>query len=176
MKKKILSLIKIIAAIIFLLFVHFLHGSIDASILRKKSNEQITSFCYLERVVDGDTIWARCYKGFKANETFKVRFADINAPEIETVPGKQSKAFLERFFDRHSKHLLLCIDTKKIYGKYGRVVAVVYVPLNKTCYINLNKYLVDKGYAEPVDYYNAFHPWQWKKEIVCRKFPCIFQS
>ena len=179
MKKKISSLVKILFAIIFILFVHSLHSPLNSSLSKENSNDQaasLISFCYLKRIVDGDTIWVRCYKGFKANETFKVRFADINAPEIETVPGKQSKAFLERFFEKHSKHLLLCVDTKKIYGKYGRVVAVVFIPLNKSCYINLNKYIIDRGYAEPVDYYNSFHPWQWKREVICGKSPCSFQS
>ncbi len=136
----------------------------------------LISSCFLKKIVDGDTVWVRCYVGFKANQSFKVRFADINAPELETKPGKESKKFLERFFESHSKRILLCVDNKKIYGKYHRVVAVVLVPINDSCYININKYLMDKGYAEPVDYYNSFHPWQWKSEIVCRKNLCSFDN
>ena len=56
---------------------------------------EFQAYGYVTKVVDGDTVWFHSYYGYRAGEDFKVRFADINAPEIYTDEGKESKAALE---------------------------------------------------------------------------------
>lgn len=46
------------------------------------------------KVVDGDTVYVYSEEGFKAGETFKVRFADVDAPELYTSEGQDAKSAL----------------------------------------------------------------------------------
>ncbi len=45
------------------------------------------------RVIDGDTIVIQADVGFRLTYTSAVRLLGVNAPERQTRPGKQSKAF-----------------------------------------------------------------------------------
>jgi len=55
----------------------------------------------------------------------------------------------------------LDIDDLYVTGKYGRIIAVVYVPYDETHYVNLNQLLLKEGYAEARDYRNEFDPDNW---------------
>ena len=114
------------------------------------------------KVVDGDTVWFYSYYGYRAGESFKVRFADINAPEIYTQEGQESKAALQWLFDNYGYYVYLDVDD--VYGTdhYGRVVAVVYLPFWYYGYaLNVNEWLVESGYASIWDHYNEFNPYSW---------------
>jgi len=101
------------------------------------------------RVVDGDTFYV-------SGLPERVRLADVNAPELSTAEGQRAKAALEA--------LLLgrwvCLDIDDLYrtDRYGRFVAVAYLDYNKTHWLNINQWLVERGYAVYVDYPNEFHP------------------
>lgn len=83
----------------------------------------------ITKVVDGDTVWFHSYYGYRAGETFKIRFADINAPpEIYTEEGKESKAALEWLLDNYGYYVFLDVDDVYETDHYGRVVAVLYLP------------------------------------------------
>ncbi|OYT55483.1 MAG: hypothetical protein B6U76_05890 [Desulfurococcales archaeon ex4484_217_2] len=122
----------------------------------------------VKRVVDGDTIYVYVDKVFDQkfkdflNQEIKVRFADINAPELDTYEGVQAKIFLDHVLKNYSYIVYLDIDDIYIYGKYGRVIAVVYVEYNDTHLLNINLFLVSKGYAEIRDYENQFNPLYWR--------------
>ena len=46
---------------------------------------------------------------------------------------------------------------------YNRIIAVVYKRYNSTHLLNVNKWLVDNGYANITDYTdNEFDPYTWK--------------
>jgi len=60
----------------------------------------------------------------------KVRFADINAPELDIPRGELAKEVLKKLIDYY--HVFLDIDDKYVYDRYGRIIAVVYLPLNET--------------------------------------------
>ncbi len=119
---------------------------------------------YIEKVVDGDTIWISIedvledrYGNF-SGDSFKVRLADINAPEISSPDGLMSRDALVQLIGRYGNFACLDIDDNKIYDKYGRIVAVLYLNYNESHMINVNKYLVENGYAEYIDYENEFNP------------------
>lgn len=123
---------------------------------------EFQAYGYVTKVVDGDTVWFHSYYGYRAGETFKVRFADINAPEIYTDEGKESKAALQWLFDTYGHYVYLDVDD--VYGTdhYGRVVAVVYLPFwDYGCALNVNEWLVENGYAYIWDHYNEFDPYSW---------------
>jgi len=128
----------------------------------------IVSLVELIRVVDGDTIIVKGMEGFRAGEEFRVRLADINAPEMDTPEGRIAK---DRLTDMlRGKYLVLDIDTKYIYDRYGRVVAVVYtVDGSDGMYTltNMNMLLVEEGYATYRDYDNSFNPSSWSLRIEC---------
>ena len=61
----------------------------------------------------------------------------------------------------YHKKVYLDIDDLYVRGKYGRIIAVVYVPYDETHYVNLNQLLLKEGYAEARDYRNEFDPDDW---------------
>jgi len=103
------------------------------------------------KVVDGDT--------FDVEGIGRIRLADVNTPEIDTEEGKEAKEYVKGLC--YGKKVYLDIDDIHITGKYGRIVAVVYVPYNETHYVNLNQLLLKEGYAEARDYPNEFNPDEW---------------
>ena len=102
-------------------------------------------------VIDGDTI--------EVKEVGRIRFADINTPELDTEEGKAAKEYVKGLCE--GKEVYLDIDDFHIIDKYGRIVAVVYIPYNETHRVNLNQLLLNEGYAEARDYPNEFNPDVW---------------
>ncbi len=132
------------------------------SALSFASAYEFQAYGYVTEVVDGDTVWFHSYYGYRAGETFKVRFADINAPEIYTDEGKESKAALEWLFDTYGYYVYLDVDDVYETDRYGRVVAVVYLPFWYYGYaLNVNEWLVEAGYSSIWDHYNEFDPYSW---------------
>ena len=101
------------------------------------------------RVIDGDTI-----EGIG-----RIKLADINTPEMDSKKGKEAKEYVKELC--YHKRVYLDIDDLYVTGKYGRLVAVVYVPYNETHYVNLNQLLLKEGYAEAREYPNEFDPDDW---------------
>ncbi|MET1101290.1 MAG: thermonuclease family protein [Pyrodictiaceae archaeon] len=130
----------------------------------------IDAIAVVTRVVDGDTIYAKAVlfldkhvRELVLSEwgmVFKVRLADINAPELNTQAGIEAKKFLESLIPPGTL-VYLDVDDLYVFGRYGRVIAVVYKPINTTVLLNVNLLLVKKGYARPVDYPNEFKPYTW---------------
>jgi len=101
------------------------------------------------RVVDGDTFYV-------AGLPERVRLADVNAPELSTAEGQRAKAALEALLLGRR----VCLDIDDLYktDRYGRYVAVAYLDYNETHWLNVNQWLVERGYAEYRDYPNEFRP------------------
>ncbi len=129
----------------------------------------VDALCIVTRVIDGDTVDVVIVRVFDekysmlSGREVRVRFADINAPEIYTTEGKAAKNFLYSLVQ--GRYVYLDIDDLYVYDRYGRIVAVVYLPVNNTTLLNVNLYLVVKGYAEITDYPNEFYPATWKLYI-----------
>lgn len=122
---------------------------------------EIDSEGYVTYVVDGDTIDVYATSGFGVGTKYRIRFADINAPELSTFEGQMAKLALQNLLD--NEYVYIDVDDITTYDKYGRVVAVVYLPVNSTHVLNVNYYMVVNGYAEIWDFTNnEFNPYTWK--------------
>ena len=115
----------------------------------------------VSRVIDGDTIEVESTDGFKAGETFRVRLADIDAPERSESGGSASTSAL--YEQINGEIIGLDIDSVSTYDQYGRIVAVVYVGIDDSTVMNVNKWLVDNRYASIWDFdNNEFNPYAWQ--------------
>ena len=126
----------------------------------------------VEKVIDGDTVY-----GLLGDKTYKIRLAEIDAPERDQPFGRQSKIFLRKLlvdseFDAH-------ITSEDQYGRYiarlysngmdinrkmvseGMAWVYDYYVIDKTFYLNqedarkLKKGIWSKRYPAP--------PWEWRK-------------
>ncbi len=126
----------------------------------------------VEKVIDGDTVY-----GLLGDKTYKIRLAEIDAPERDQPFGRQSKVFLRNLlvdgeFDAH-------ISSEDQYGRYiarlysngidinrkmvseGMAWVYDYYVIDKTLYLNqedaqkLKKGIWSKRYPAP--------PWEWRK-------------
>jgi endonuclease YncB( thermonuclease family) len=130
--------------------------------LSPESVEEIDAVVLPERVVDGDTLWVHSIYGFKAGQSFKVRLADIDTPERGEPGFLGAKNELNILVSNTC--LLLAVDEPP-YDLYGRVVAVVYIPISNDRLLNVNYVFVQKGLARYVDYPGSFHPEDFSPEI-----------
>ncbi|MDT7889284.1 MAG: thermonuclease family protein [Desulfurococcales archaeon] len=130
-----------------------------ASPLSSSPGVEIDVIAVVKRVVDGDT--------FDAFPVGRVRLADIDAPELGTAEGDASRIALERLI--LGKTVYLDVDDLYVIDRYNRVVAIAYIRYNDTHLLNVNKWLVDNGYARVVDYPNEFKPSAWTLYIYFPK-------
>jgi endonuclease YncB( thermonuclease family) len=122
-----------------------------ASPVSSSPGVEIDVIAVVKRVVDGDT--------FDAFPVGRIRLADIDAPELGTAEGEASRIALERL--TLGKTVYLDVDDLYVIDRYNRVVAIAYIRYNDTHLLNVNKWLVDNGYARVVDYPNEFKPSAW---------------
>lgn len=146
MKKKDMLLIFtiIIAFSIVLLFLSIYFVKIDF----------ITT---VTEVIDGDT--------FDTTIGEKIRLADIDAPDsYDNFTGyEKAREYLKSLIE--NKLAYLDVDD---YGSttYGRIVCVVYFRVNTTHLLNVNKELLNLGYAKIWDHTNnEFDPYSWNEFI-----------
>jgi micrococcal nuclease len=98
-------------------------------------------------VHDGDT--------FILNTGEKVRLADLNAPELGEPGSYEARDYLDSLVCQHTVYL--DVDDRYQTDIYERLVCVVYVDYNSTHLLNVNKALIDGGYAEARNYNNEFN-------------------
>ncbi len=124
---------------------------------------EVDAYCFVERVVDGDTLWCRIEKlldtslGLREGESYRVRLADINAPELrpEPEPGAlESTRVLSRL--TLGEAVALDIDDVSVTDRYGRLVAIVIAYHNETHGVNVNKLLVAQGLAKVWEHDNEW--------------------
>jgi micrococcal nuclease len=108
---------------------------------------EIDMTSYVSSVHDGDT--------FTLNTGDKVRLADLNAPELGQTGSYEARDYLDSLV----YHQTVYLDVDDLYrtDSFGRLVCVVYVDYNSTHYLNVNKALIDGGYAEARNYDNEFN-------------------
>lgn len=91
------------------------------------------------RVIDGDTIEAEVDLGFHIKINMKIRFAGINAPEMNTVEGRKIKAELITLLEDQTVTLLTVKDKQEKYGRYLGIIVK-----DKQ---NINEWLVEQKLA-----------------------------
>ncbi len=102
-------------------------------------------------IVDGDTI--------DAFPVGRIRLADIDAPESGQTGYTEAKNYVSSL--TYNKRIYLDVDDLYVKDQYNRLVAVVYVRYDSVYLLNVNKALVDGGYAVVSDYNNEFDPYTW---------------
>jgi len=119
-------------------------------------------------VVDGDTVHISPPVYVAGQYRTVVRFADINAPELNTPEGQWAKGNLTNLLAQYGGVIYLDISKQPSQiDYYGRILAVVYVRVNSSTLLNVNEWLVENGYASIVDYSNNdFDPSQWTLYIT----------
>ena len=107
----------------------------------------------LERVVDGDTIDALIDVGFDIWIKKRIRYKGIDTWESRTRDLNEKKKGLAA--KARNKELLESVSSKSGYfriksygtGKYGRVLAEIYIQDKEGNTINVNKKLIHEGHA-----------------------------
>jgi endonuclease YncB( thermonuclease family) len=113
--------------------------------------EEIISV-FVNDVIDGDT--------FDTAEGYRIRLADVDAPEIDETGYLESVEYLELLVE--DKTVCLNIDSISVTDPYERYVCLVFVEYNSTHYMNVNQALIIGNYAEIDDYTNnEFDPNTW---------------
>ena len=107
---------------------------------------------HIIKVYDGDTVTCLIDLGFKITMIKSVRLLYINSPEVrgkERKYGLKSRDWLrERIMDKD-----VYIKTKlDKTGKYGRILAEIWIQDLNGNWLFLNDLLVKNGYAEYKDY------------------------
>ena len=108
---------------------------------------------------DGDSITAlKLDFGFGFSRTVKrgddggIRFYGLDTPELNTPEGKDVRDLLKPLEGKY----VYVRSHKDKSGKYGRYLFELFVPTDAfgfhgdVKYMNLNQYLLDKGYAKPM--------------------------
>lgn len=119
----------------------------------------------ITHVVDGDTadVQLQDHDSRITEDLIRIRFADIDTPEMDTPQGPVAKAFTAKWLEGSTVYLDL--DDKRGTDPYGRWVAVIYlagpdgsIDTSK----NFNRMLVDAGQACVWDFDdNEFSPADW---------------
>ena len=107
----------------------------------------------LERVVDGDTVDALIDVGFDIWIKKRIRFMGLDTWECRTRNLEEKKKGLAA--KARTKELLESISSKPGFfrikshgvGKYGRVLAEIYIQDKEGNTINVNKKLIHEGHA-----------------------------
>lgn len=114
-------------------------------------NLEIDDVDVVSKVIDGDI--------FDLSSGFRVRLADIDAPEYWKSGFQEAKDYLSSLID--GKEVYIDIDYIYQTDKYDRLVCVVHVEYNSTHLINVNLALVNSGYAVIWNHPNEFNPITW---------------
>ncbi len=97
----------------------------------------------VERVIDGDTLWAVIDLGFGTRIREKLRLRGLDSPELKTVKGEEAKRFVAKLLKVDAP--ILIKSTKN--DLYGRFVADVFFTDENQNQIYLNQLLLEKGFA-----------------------------
>jgi|GEM_PF-3087102 len=123
-----------------------------------------TGFCV---EVDGTALVTNIIDGntFDVYTEDTIRLADINTPELDEPGGQEAKDFLSDLI--YMKPVYLDIDDYYQFDTTGtRIVCVVYTYYNSTHLLNVNKVLLNEGYAVIDNNDNEFDPNSWSLYVL----------
>lgn len=102
------------------------------------------------KIVDGDTIYCKINLGMHLTVFKKIRFLDLDTSELRggtddmKVHAKAGKARLKELLD--SAHKIYVKTKMDSMGKYGRLLAHVYVEDIDGNILNTNEVLLNEGF------------------------------
>ena len=97
-------------------------------LLSVQPQELYTYKAFMERIIDGDTLWVKIDCGFNTWVRQKLRLKSIDAPEIPTKKGQSAKRFVQQTLKRCE---FLVVKTYQS-DKYDRYLAdIFYLPMEK---------------------------------------------
>jgi micrococcal nuclease len=107
-----------------------------------------TAYTYaaqIERVIDGDTLLVMIDCGFELFHRQRLRLLAVNAPEMSTEAGRETKKWVQDWLIQHSPEGSVLVHTRKAKktDKYGRYLASV----DASDGTNLNNDLLATGHA-----------------------------
>lgn len=117
-------------------------------------NPGYTYRAIVRSVYDGDTIRCDIDLGLEVwvhNQA--LRLYGIDTPELrgaEREAGLAARDFLRSVIPVGSEIILETLKDRT--GKYGRWLAILWLPHNDDVWVSVNQLLVSKGYAREVDY------------------------
>ncbi len=97
----------------------------------------------VERVIDGDTLWAVIDAGFGTQVREKLRLRGIDCPELGSPEGEAAKRFVMKLLPQGAR----CIIKSSKSDKYGRFVADVMLNDKDGKQQHLNNLLLQEGLA-----------------------------
>lgn len=97
----------------------------------------------VRKVVDADTVDLLIDLGCDVMYKMRCRLDGVNAPEKNTLAGKDAKAWMQEQLLVGNAVVVRTIKDKK--EKYGRYLAEVYLPNQE---VSLNETLKEQGYAK----------------------------
>lgn len=95
------------------------------------------------RVIDGDTVELRVDLGCSVKLEMTCRLNGINAPEKNTVAGKEAKVWMETKLPT-GQQVVVKTFRGDVTEKYGRYLAAIYTPAETT---SVNDQAVAEGHA-----------------------------
>lgn len=125
-------------------------------VLENTKKEKSRFFAYkawIERIIDGDTLWLTIDTGFDTIARQKIRLRGVDTPEINFDEGKKAKEFVQRQLKTCPFVLIKTYKT----DKYDRYIADLFYlknedNLEKMCSegILLNSEIVTRGYGRRI--------------------------
>ena len=113
----------------------------------------------ISEIINGDTI--------KISSDDTIRLSLVDAPEIYTELGKESKKYLESICPVGSI-VIVDEDDKQLEGSYGRMIAAVYC--DTTIETSLNELIIQNGHAKIYEKFcekSEFGEYFWAKQYEC---------
>ena len=110
-------------------------------------------YAEVERVIDGDSMLARIDLGFQVWKEQRIRFADVDTPDIDKKGGQEAFEFVREEMTQ-APFVVLKTNKVDIYGRY--VAHVFYSPTKRqveNVFLNgryLNQELLDRKLAKRV--------------------------
>ncbi|MDD5226613.1 MAG: DUF1016 N-terminal domain-containing protein [Candidatus Omnitrophica bacterium] len=112
----------------------------SASVMEKPSYAYEAT---VERVIDGDTLWAVIDVGFGTQVREKLRLRGIDCPELGTDEGEAAKRFVTKLLPAGGKILIVSSKT----DKYTRYLADIFYKSKEGSQVYLNNEILSAGLA-----------------------------
>jgi hypothetical protein len=119
--------------------------SFPQAVVQRKSD--YTFRAYIEKTIDGDTLWANVDLGFNMFTRQKLRLNGIDSPELGTSAGARAKTFVQKAL--RGVETVTIVTSKS--DKYDRYLADIFIPRENEEAVYLNNLLLQNNLAVRMD-------------------------